>query len=152
MQSWEYLLKAEFTMAQVDTEDFYSCRVELYTALLGTEDASCLSRLPLAFITMDAWGMTHGMLVHVQRGLNAGSYLCHKTICWWGLLNLCTLLSALPVFDRIISIFFQNCLFVSTSLRFSCNSNVLCVTSASMAEIAGNPDLLWVKLEWNSLD
>lgn len=33
-----------------------------------------------------------------------------------------------------------------TRHRLRCNSNGLCITSVSVSEIVGNPDLLWVKL------
>lgn len=83
MQSCSYFLQVEFISAgpvqKICTFIFSSIHAQEWSflqPLLGTQDghdvASYLSWLPLAFITTDAWGMTHGMLVSVQHGLNVG--------------------------------------------------------------------------------
>lgn len=161
MQSCSYFLQVEFISAgpvqKICTFIFSSIHAQEWSflqPLLGTQDghdvASYLSWLPLAFITTDAWGMTHGMLVSVQHGLNVG--MC-------GLSQNKLLMRVIKRLPILCFLYSQNYflrlpkLFINfTSPRFRCNSKVLCITSASMSEIAGNPDLLWVKLEWNSLD
>ena len=53
--------------------------------------------------------------------------------------------SALEI-AQITSIFCQSNFSILPAPDLDLNSNGLCITSTSMSEIVGNPDLLWVKL------